>query len=213
MRMKPENKPELFVLGLTGPTGSGKSRVAARLAAEGFPVVDADRLARQVTEPGSPTLAELARAFSPAILREDGTLDRRKLAALAFASPEATARLDAVTHPAILALGRRRLAELAAAGYRAAVLDAPLLYESGADALCERVAVVLAPREERRRRILARDGLTPQEADRRMAAQPEDTFYTGRGAYLFDNRGTLEELDAWAAALAAELRRWSDPAG
>lgn len=202
-------KPDLFVLGLTGPTGSGKSRVAERLAAAGFPVVDADRLARQVTEPGSPTLAELAKAFSPGILRQDGTLDRRKLAALAFASPEATARLDAVTHPAILALGRRQLAELAAAGHRAAVLDAPLLYESGADALCGRVAVVLAPREERRRRILARDGLTPQEADRRMAAQPEDAFYTGRGAYLIDNSGTLEELDAQAAALAAELRLWA----
>lgn len=202
-------KPELFVLGLTGPTGSGKSRVAERLATEGFPVVDADRLARQVTEPGSPTLAELAKAFSPDILRQDGTLDRRKLAALAFASPEATARLDAVTHPAILALGRRQLADLAAEGHRAAVLDAPLLYESGADALCGRVAVVLAPREERRRRILARDGLTPQEADRRMAAQPEDAFYTGRDAYLIDNSGTLEELDARAAALAAELRRWA----
>lgn len=202
-------KPELFVLGLTGPTGSGKSRVAGRLAAEGIPVVDADRLARQVTEPGSPTLTALAKAFSPDILRQDGTLDRRKLAALAFASPEATARLDAVTHPAILALGRRQLAELAAAGHRAAVLDAPLLYESGADALCGRVAVVLAPREERRRRILARDGLTPQEADRRMAAQPEDAFYTGRGAYLIDNSGTLEELDTRAAALAAELRRWA----
>lgn len=200
---------KLFVLGLTGPTGSGKSLLAAALSRAGYPIVDADELARAVTAPGSPTLGELARAFSPDILRADGTLDRRRLAALAFSSPEATARLNAVTHPAILALMKERLAMLEEQGCPAAVLDVPLLYESGADALCDRVAVVLAPRAERQRRILRRDGLSPEEAQRRMAAQPDDAYYSGRGAYRIDNSGSREALESQAAILIDHLKDWT----
>ena len=199
---------KLFVLGLTGPTGAGKSVLARALEAEGFAVIDADRLARQVTEPGSPTLRELAAAFSPAVLRADGTRDRALLARLAFASPESTRRLNAVTHPAILALTRQRMQELEAAGCPGAVLDAPLLYESGADALCDRVAVALAPKEERIRRIRERDGLTEEEAVRRVAAQNDDSYYEGRGAILLINGGTLAGWEQQAGELARRMKRW-----
>ena len=128
------NRPDkLFVLGLTGPTGAGKSAVAGMLAAAGLPVLDADKSAREVVEPGSPCLAALARAFSPDILRPDGTLDRKRLAALAFQDDASAKKLSAVTHPAIIARSLARLQEWEAAGCRAAVVDAPLLYESGGD--------------------------------------------------------------------------------
>lgn len=203
---------KLFVLGLTGPTGAGKSVLARALEAEGFAVIDADRLARKVTEPGSPTLRELAAAFSPAILRADGTLDRALLARLAFASPEATRKLNAVTHPAILELTRQRMRELEAAGCPGAVLDAPLLYESGADALCDRVAVALAPKAERIRRIRERDGLSEEEAARRVAAQNDDSYYNGRGAILLVNDGTLDGWQNQAGELARRMKRWTQGA-
>ena len=153
------NRPDkLFVLGLTGPTGAGKSAVAGMLAAAGLPVLDADKIAREVVEPGSPCLAALARAFSPDILRPDGTLDRKRLAALAFQDDASAKKLSAVTHPAIIARSLARLQEWEAAGCRAAVVDAPLLYESGMDAICGLVAAVIAPEDLRLKRVLARDG-------------------------------------------------------
>ena len=171
------NRPDkLFVLGLTGPTGAGKSAVAGMLAAAGLPVLDADKIAREVVEPGSPCLAALARAFSPDILRPDGTLDRKRLAALAFQDDASAKKLSAVTHPAIIARSLARLQEWEAAGCRAAVVDAPLLYESGMDAICGLVAAVIAPEDLRLKRILARDGITEQEARRRMAVQPDEAL-------------------------------------
>ena len=116
--------------------------MAGMLAAAGLPVLDADKIAREVVEPGSPCLAALARAFSPDILRPDGTLDRKRLAALAFQDDASAKKLSAVTHPAIIARSLARLQEWEAAGCRAAVVDAPLLYESGMDAICGLVAYV-----------------------------------------------------------------------
>lgn len=125
----------LFILGLTGPSGAGKSEVARLLAEKGIPLVDADALVREVQKPGSPCLKALADVFSSAILRPDGSLDRGKLAELAFGSPEQTQRLNRIVHPAVIALSEERLRQAADAGARAAVLDAPLLFESGMDRL------------------------------------------------------------------------------
>lgn len=127
------NRPDkLFVLGLTGPTGAGKSAVAGMLARR-----RAAGAGRRQNRPGgggagSPCLAALARAFSPDILRPDGTLDRKRLAALAFQDDASAKKLSAVTHPAIIARLPRPAQELGGGGLpRAAVVDAPLLYESG----------------------------------------------------------------------------------
>lgn len=200
------------VIGLTGPTGAGKSTVAAVWREAGLPVIDADRLARQVTAPGSLCLAQLAEAFSPAILRPDGTLDRAALAARAFASPEETARLNAITHPAIVARIRQALEEAADAGHPAAVIDAPLLFEAGVDALCSRIVAVLAPRELRLARVMARDGLSRAAAEQRMAAQPPDSFYVRPDVTVLHNDAEEEALRAQALRyLGAQEGRWHDP--
>ena len=195
----------MLCIGLTGPTGSGKTMAALWLAERGAAVIDCDLLARRVTAPGSPTLAKLAEVFGKEILAEDGTLDRALLAKRAFSDTEATKRLNAVTHPAILALVAAQLDELRAADTAVAVIDAPLLYESGLDRICDGVLAVLADREVRLRRICERDGIDREAGLRRMAAQPDDDFYLSRGAVAVRNDG---DLTALSDLLRTATARW-----
>lgn len=190
----------LFVLGLTGPTGAGKGVVAARLVKRGFVCIDADREARAVVEPGSPCLAALVRVFGAGILKGDGSLDRAELAKLAFAGGR-VAELNATTHPFIRARIEYTLAELAQQGAHYVVLDAPALFESGADRICDRVAAVLAPREDRLARIMRRDGLTLEQAQGRLSAQPDDSFYTQRADAVLQNGGDESALEREADRL------------
>ncbi len=199
---------DLFILGLTGPSGAGKSEVARVLAEKGLPVVDADALVREVQQPGSPCLAALAEAFSPDILLPDGSLDRKKLAELAFISSENTHTLNHIVHPAVIALSEERFREAAEAGAQIAVLDAPLLFESGMDRICDRTVAVLAPAEERLRRIRLRDGITEEQAKIRMGAQPSDDYYTARASLVIRNDGEFARLRTAAEELAEKLEGW-----
>lgn len=195
------------VVGLTGPTGAGKSCVAECFREKGVPIVDADRVARQVTEPHTDCLSALCEAFGDTILNADGTLNRRELATLAFATPENAERLNRITHPAIMAAIKQQLEDLADDGHPLAVLDAPLLYEAGADALCDRIIAVTAPAETRLSRIMARDGITREAATRRMSAQPNDEFYTREGVTVLVNNTTCEELKAKARTIVTDETR------
>ena len=175
------------IIGLTGPTGAGKSTVSDALRAHGLYIADGDAAARAIMQPGSPVLAELAQAFGADILLPDGSLDRKALAARAFASPEQTALLNRLTHPAI---DRILFAGIEAHADRpAAVIDAAALIESGMDQKCDLLAVVLAPLDVRLRRIMARDGLTREEAMLRVGAQKDDAFYASRADVVLCNDG------------------------
>ena len=196
----------MIKLGLTGPTGAGKSTVAALLAAKGIPLVDADAVARTVTEKGSPVLASLAATFGDSILRDDGSLDRKALAALAFSSKENTAKLNAVTHPAILARIRKALAQTKG---KAVILDAPLLFETGLQSLCDYTAAIVADESVRLLRITARDGISEKEARKRMAAQPDTAFYAARADILLYNNGT-ETPATLAERLLEQIGRWCE---
>lgn len=198
----------LFVLGLTGPTGSGKGEVARLLGEKGFFVIDTDRLVRQVQRPGQPCLDALVREFSPSILYPDGTLNRKELARTAFSDPEKTKRLNAIVHPAVIALTHELLEQAQRNGYAWGVIDAPLLFESGMDKICDRTVAVTAPADRRLGRIMARDGITREQAEIRMGAQPEDSYYTGRASVVLRNDRALENLREQAAELAENLMRW-----
>jgi len=189
------------VIGLTGPTGAGKSTVAAAFAKRGALVVDADRKAREIVEKGHPCLAALAAHFGDDILNADGTLCRPALAAKAFSSAEQTQRLNSITHPFIIARSRDILQNSAVS---LAVIDAPLLFESGMDSMCDETIAVLAPDGVRLARITQRDGIDSDKARQRMNAQPAEEFYCERATHILRNEGTF---DTFAAAVDALVSR------
>ncbi len=186
----------MTVIGLTGPTGAGKSTVAAHWQRRGALIIDADVLAREVTAPGHPCLQALAKRFGDDILK-DGILNRRLLAARAFATPETTQALNDITHPPVIARTEELLRSCTAP---VAVIDAPLLFESGMDRLCDITVAVTAPTAVRRARIMARDGISQAQADQRIAAQHDEAYFRERATICVDNGGdeaaTLAAVDA-----------------
>lgn len=188
------------VIGLTGPTGAGKTTVAAAFRTLGCAVVDADRIARDESERAEYCSA-VRRAFGGCVFRRDGGLDRQALADLAFSSPENTDRLNAATHPVILAECRRQLETAKHSPCRAAILDAPLLFESGADRLCGATIAVLTPDIDRLTRIMSRDRISGEAARRRMSVQHDNGYYRDRADYLFDGNLRPEALRTAASSL------------
>jgi dephospho-CoA kinase len=194
------------IVGLTGGIASGKTTFADALRARGMPVVDADALARAAVAPGAPALAEIVRAFGPGVLAADGALDRKALAAVVFADAEARRRLEAITHPAVRRAMAEETARLAAAGHALAFYDTPLLYEVGLERALDSVVVVWAPRDVQRARLVARDALSPAEAEARLAAQLPIDEKAARADFVVDNVGTPADLGAKADRLLADLR-------
>jgi dephospho-CoA kinase len=194
-------------VGLTGGIGSGKSAVSERLAAHGAVVLDADKAARAVVEPGTPGLALVAEAFGPGVLRDDGSLDRAKVAGIVFADDAARGRLNAIVHP--LVHEHMRAAERAAvqsAGDGAIIVhDVPLLAEGGRGTEFDLVIVVDAPPEIQVERLAAR-GMPEEQARARMAAQATRGQRLAVADIVIDNSGTLEDLDRRVAEVWADLR-------
>jgi dephospho-CoA kinase len=178
-------------IGLTGGIGSGKSTVSRLLADRGAIVVDADVIAREVVEPGTPGLAAVVEAFGAGVLGGDGSLDRPALASVVFADPEARARLDAIVHPLV----RARATQLAAAAPADAVVvhDVPLLAETGQAASYDLVVVVEADVDTRVARLVQR-GLTAEDARARIAVQATDDERRAIADVVLDNSGTPEQL-------------------
>lgn len=193
------------MIGLTGGIGSGKSTVAALMRQRGFPVVDADQVARDNMEPGSSVLAAVAEEFGADLLGPDGALDRAELARRAFASEEATQRLNAITHPAIRAESARRFAALEAAGERAAVYDMPLLVELGMDQDMDMTVVVDVNPEERVRRLVTHRGLDEADARNRIARQIPDAERCAAADVVLDNNGTEKQLAQQVDTLANRI--------
>ncbi len=177
----------MLVIGLTGPSGAGKSTVARGFSAFGLPIIDADEVYRELLVPPSPCLDALSAAFGKEILLSNGTLHRKKLAAIVFSDKERLTELNAITHRFIMAEIRARLSELRKRQTPAAVLDAPQLFEAGADKDCNIIVAVLADKRLRLERLVRRDGLTVEEALRRMDAQKSDLFFRTQADYIIEN--------------------------
>lgn len=194
------------IIGLTGSIASGKSTVTAILREIGAPVIDADAIVHELQQPGTEVTAAIAREFGPGVLRPDGSLDRAALGRMVFADPERRRALEAIVHPAVRVEMLRRIEELRREGRPAAVLDIPLLYESGWDRLVDEVWVVYVDRATQKARLIARSGLSPEEAEARIAAQGDLEEKARRADRVIDNRGGLAEtraqvLAAWQAVL------------
>ena len=194
------------IIGLTGGIGSGKTSVADLLRSHGLPVIDADQLARDVVEPGQLGLAELADAFGDDILAADGTLNRGELAARAFASEEATARLNAITHPRIMALRDELIDAARDNGEPAIIYDMPLLVEKGQHKDMDLVVVVHVDVDKRVERLVNGRGLDEADVRRRIDAQTSDEERLAVADVVIDNNGAREELEAQVQALADRVR-------
>lgn len=196
----------MLLVGLTGGIGSGKSTVARLLKQRGAVVIDADEVAREVVEPGQPAFDALVARFGPGIVGADGRLDRARLADLAFASPEATADLNAITHPAVGEEFARRMQ--AAPPDAIVVCDVPLLVESATAASrgYEFVIVVEAPREVRLQRLEAR-GVPRADAEARMAKQATDEERRAVATHVIDNSGDLADLERQVDEIWRELEQ------
>jgi dephospho-CoA kinase len=182
------------MVGLTGGIGSGKSVVAARLAELGAVIIDADRLAREVVAAGTEGLTAVIAEFGPGVIGADGELDRPAMAELIFADPTARTRLEKIIHPRV----RARTAELAAAAAEDAIVvnDVPLLVEADLARSYPLVIVVLAPADERVRRLVRDRGMTEEQARARIASQATDEQRRAAADIIIDNAGSLEELRA-----------------
>ena len=183
--------PDKRIIGLSGQTGAGKSEVASILRELGVAVVSADKAAREVVEEPE-VKAALCAEFGD-VLNADRSLDRSKLAKLAFGSKEKLKRLDEITHPRVIALMLRQAAE---AEGDTVVFDAPQLFEAGADVYCGLILSVIAPRETRIERLMSRDNIDRDAIELRMSAQYSEEFFIARSDYVIENDGTSGELRA-----------------
>ncbi|WP_342319658.1 dephospho-CoA kinase [Corynebacterium mayonis] len=196
-------------IGLTGGIGSGKSTVARALEKHGLAVVDADEVARDIMEPGGEVLAQVAEQFGEDVLKPDGTLNRALLARRAFATEEATARLNEITHPAIRAEAERRFAALEASGAKAAVYDMPLLVELGLDKAMDFNVVVHTDVEVRVRRLVDKRGLEQEDVRNRIARQISDDQRRARADVVIDNNGSEKELQEQISQLVQQIHKMS----
>jgi dephospho-CoA kinase len=196
----------MLVVGLTGNIAAGKSAVAARLAAHGVPIVDADRLAREAVAPGSPALARIVARWGSGILADDGTLDRAALRRIVFADAAERRALDAIVHPEVARLRDAAVDALRARGESLIVCDIPLLFEAGLEGTVDHIVLVDAPVEVRRARLVRDRDLTPDEADAMIAAQLPAAAKRARSHDILDNAGTRAELESAVDALHESLR-------
>ena len=198
----------MLVLGLTGAIGSGKSTVSALLEAKGAAVVDADRIAKELQQPGQPVFEAMIEAFGAGIVAADGTLDRQAVAAIVFHDEAQLQRLNAITHPAI---GRRiveRIAELAETD-RVVILDVPLLVGSDQYETAGTIVVDVDP-EIAIARLVEFRGFSEGDARARLAAQQPREDRLAIADVVIDNSGTVEDLepqvdDLWARIEAGEF--------
>jgi len=195
------------LIGLTGGIASGKSTIASRLASHGAVVVDADRIAREVVEPGTPALAQIAERFGGGVIAADGSLDRPALGSIVFGDPESLKALNGITHPAVLAASTARFRAAADADPEAIVVyDVPLLVESANVYPFDRVVVAHADERTRIDRLVRLREMDPAEAERRVRSQATDEERLAVADDVIDTGGTLEQTLEQVDALWDRLR-------
>lgn len=193
------------IIGITGRSGCGKSSVTHWLAAQSYPCADADEIAREVVQPGSPCLQALQQAFGADILDETGALRRRLLADRAFATTQGTKRLTDITHPEIYRRLRQRIDAAREQGQALFFVDGAVIVGTPFEALCDSLLVVTAPYEQSVQRIVQRDGIPAAMARRRLDAQTAEAVLCAAADYHICNNGTLQDLQAKTELLIQKL--------
>jgi dephospho-CoA kinase len=195
-----------FIVGLTGQSGAGKTTVCDYFTSVGFGIINCDLLSREVVSDGSNCLNDLVAIFSNRILNEDGTLNRKALGQIVFQDKEMLQLLNETIFPYILVKLNQRIAELVEQKYKIIIVDAPTLFESGANALCDAIISVLAKPEIRLARIMNRDGISKEDALSRMNSQYDDEFFIQHSDYIVYNNGDTVELISKLNTIANQIK-------
>lgn len=191
-------------IGLTGGIATGKSYVAGKIKEAGVPIVDADVLAREVVAAGTPGLAAVRKRFGPDAVRRDGTMDRVRIAQIVFKDKRARLDLEAIIHPAV----QRAIDDFFAQLPKRtpfAVADVPLLFETKREGQFQEVVVVACPREMQLARLMERNKLSREDAERRLGAQLPIDQKVKKATHVIRTDGTFEETDAQVASLIKKL--------
>ena len=192
------------IIGLTGSIACGKSTVSAFLTSRGFPVVDGDRLSRELTVPGSPVLAAIRKTFGGDVFCEDGTLNRRRLGQLIFSDPHAREALDNLMAPYLMTATRRQIDQIRSSGAPLCFLDMPLLFEKGYDKLCDTVWTVWVPEDVQLDRLILRDGYSAGEALNRIRSVLSSDEKASLSDRIIDNSGSVERTMGIVSDLLSE---------
>lgn len=199
-----------MIIGLTGPTGAGKSLISNLFKKYDFALIDADEVSRQIVSKGSSCLKWLEVEFGSKILNPDKTLNRKILAKLAFENKENLKKLNNITHPYIINRIKNLLASYDKSDIKNIVIDAPLLFESYLDKLCDKTISVLADKNSRLQRIIKRDNISLDLAMLRISAQNEADYYINKADYTINTGCTLEELELKFKNLIKEINFWTN---
>ena len=195
------------IIGLTGQTGAGKSTVSAVLAKGGAAVIDADRLVAELYKPESVCLRVLSAEFGEDIILPDKSLDRKKLAQRAFSAKEKTALLGSLIHPFVLSLFLEKAESLVKDGKKLIVFDAPQLFESRANVICDYIISITAEESLRRQRIMNRDSISEEMAESRINAQLPESYFKENSDFILENNGSQSELISKTEGLLGYLRQ------
>lgn len=196
----------VMVVGLTGQTGAGKTTVCRVFRENGFAVIDADMVSRYVVEKGKPCLAELADIFGEDILLENGELNRRKLGRMVFSDKSKLEILNSICCPYITSEILERIRAFADEDKKLILLDAPTLFESRADDFCEIIISVIARKENRLARIMERDGLSEEDALRRMESQHDEEFFVKHSEFIIKNNKDINNLYSISKEVSDKVR-------
>lgn len=194
------------ILGLTGGSGTGKSAACTAFARLGCGVIDADATYRTLCDTCEPMLKEIQNVFGD-VFSTDGKLDRKKLGAIVFADAQKLQQLNAITHPYIRQAARDAFAAYSKRGCLLCIYDAPVLFEGQMETLCDKTCAVLAARNTRIARIVARDAITEEYAALRIDAQKDDAFYRERCDYVVQNDADLDTLYAQVRKIYEDMVR------
>ena len=196
------------VIGLCGGSGSGKGTVAEIFSVFGIPSIDTDKVYHELTSRKSECLDALVNEFGNGILNDAGGLDRRALSSIVFGDGAAAVRrqtLNEITHKFVLERARNILKDFEDMGAKAAIVDAPLLFESGFDKECDIIIAVIADINVRIKRIMARDGITERSATLRVKTQLPDDYLSMRADYVIDNSGSLDDVEKNVTEIAVKI--------
>ncbi|WP_211653869.1 dephospho-CoA kinase [Planococcus alpniumensis] len=194
-----------MIIGLTGSIASGKSTVSQMLKELGYPVVDADLVARQVVEPGTETLNSIAQAFGPEVILANGSMDRERVGKIIFNDPTSRKKLNDIIHPAIRREMLRQRQAFLDEGYETVIMDIPLLFESKLQRMVDKILVVSVSEQQQLKRLMERNGLAEQEAKARIASQLPFSVKEQGADEVLDNNGSVDNtkrqlmriLDNW----------------